>query len=214
MENLIISMGPLITVDDIEIAQFINLIINNRKITNIITSMRTKAVLILGSFGKENKKTLDLIKQIILKNKERYIPIVFDFDPLKLQTLTDTIRVLSLLSRFTIIDITEPAGQLIELGHFDELQVPYAIILSNRAKHITGTVEKYVLSEWCYGNKLILYSGENELNELINNGIVVWAEEKNKEYEKNIIGFRKNIKRINKILGDKNENGEDKRQKL
>jgi len=217
MKNLIISKDPLITVDDIEIAQFMNLIINNKKITNIITSMRTKAVLILGSFRKENKQTLDLIKQIVLKNKESYIPIVFDFNPSNLQTLTDTIRVLSLLSRFTIIDITEPAGQLIELGRFDELRVPYAIILSERAKHISGPVEKHVLNEWCYKESLILYSADNkkkELDELINNGIAVWAEEKNKEYEEGIIKFRKNTKEINKTLGDKNEKGKDKRQEL
>ena len=217
MKNLIISKDPLITVDDIEIAQFMNLIINNKKITNIITSMRTRAVLILGSFRKENKKTLDLIKQIVLKNKERYIPIVFDFDPSKLQTLTDTVRVLSLLSRFTIIDITEPAGQLIEMGQFDELRVPYAIILSDRAKHIPGPVEKHVLTEWCYKKSLISYSGDNkkkELDKLINNGIALWAEEKNKEYEKDIIRFRKNTKDMNKTLGDKNEKGEDKKQEL
>jgi uncharacterized protein YjbI with pentapeptide repeats len=207
MKNLIISNDPLITVDDIEIAQFMNLIINNKKITNIITSMRTKAVLILGSFRKENKQTLDLIKQIVLNNKEKYIPIAFDFDPSKLQTLTDTVRVLSLLSRFTIIDITEPAGQLIELGQFDELRVPYAIILSDRTKHIPGPVEKHVLTEWCYKKSLISYSSDNkkkELDELINNRIAVWAEEKNKKYEKDIIRFRKNTKEMNETLGDKN----------
>ena len=209
--NLIISpinsKDALIIVDDIELAQFIYLILDNEKISNLITTMRTKGVLILGSFSEEEKKTLDFIKQIISKNKKGYIPIVFDFDPPKLQSLIDTIEVLSLLSRFIIVDLTRSAGQLIELSLFDKLRIPYAMIISNKAKHVPANIEKYIISEWCYKEELVIYSDkskEDELNELINNGIAIWAEEINEKYEKDIIGSRKRLKELNSILHKKN----------
>jgi uncharacterized protein YjbI with pentapeptide repeats len=208
IKDLIISENPLITVDDIEIAQFIYLILNNKQISKIITSMRTKVVLILGSFRENEKKTLDLAKEIVLKNSRGYIPMVFDFDPSTLQTLIDTIRVLELLSRFIIIDLTRSAGQLIELGLLDKLQVPYAIIYSDDTEHIPGNIEKYLISEWCYKKDLIPYSCENKEDELkgLINSISLWAEEINTQYEKVIIGNRNRIKSLNEKLPKKNIN--------
>ncbi len=197
MNNLIIEEDPLITVDNIEIAQFIYMIINNKKLSNVITTMRTKSVLILGSFKDEYKENLNSIRDIIYKNN--YIPIVFDFNPSNLQTLIDTIEALSLLSRFVIIDLTKSAGQLIELALFDRLKIPYALIVSDTAEPVPRNIDKYTMTKWCYKNEVVLYR-EGELNELINNGIAVWAEEINNEYEKDIIGSRKKNKELNKIL--------------
>jgi len=41
---------PVITVDNIEVAQFIYLLLNNRAICNVIDAIASKAVLILGRF--------------------------------------------------------------------------------------------------------------------------------------------------------------------
>jgi pentapeptide repeat protein len=49
---------PEITVDDLEVAQFVYLILNNRKIRNIIDSMTSKAVLLLpGRAGRRETRT-------------------------------------------------------------------------------------------------------------------------------------------------------------
>src|SRR6516164_2213057 len=51
-QNLVITRRnePTITVDDIEVAQFIYLMLDNQKIRNVIDTITSKAVLILGRF--------------------------------------------------------------------------------------------------------------------------------------------------------------------
>ena len=50
---------PGITIDDIEVAQFIFLMLNNPKIRGVLESVTSKVVLILGRFTEERKKVLD-----------------------------------------------------------------------------------------------------------------------------------------------------------
>jgi len=90
----------------------------------------------------------------------------------------------------------------IRYGIYFTFEVPYTIIISNKAKHVPSNIEKYILSEWCYKKKLILYSDkdkEKELNRLIND-IVMISEEMNDKYEKDLYNTNERIKKINKIL--------------
>ena len=56
--NLVITDEgePVITVDNLEIAQFIYLLLHNEKLRNIIDTIGKKAVLILGRFTPWNVK--------------------------------------------------------------------------------------------------------------------------------------------------------------
>jgi hypothetical protein len=64
-QNLIITgfNEPAITVDDIEVAQFIYLMLNNQKVRNVIDTINSKAVLILGRFTADRKKVLDALRE-------------------------------------------------------------------------------------------------------------------------------------------------------
>jgi hypothetical protein len=59
-ENLVITSEnePAITVDNIEVAQFIYLMLNNQKIRDVIDTITSKVVLILGRFTAERKAVL------------------------------------------------------------------------------------------------------------------------------------------------------------
>lgn len=118
--------SPL-TVDDLEVAQFIYLLLNRRKLRNVITTLGEKAVLILGRFT-ERKDLLDAIA-----NKLRdldYLPIIFDFERPTDRDLTDTVKVLAGLSRFVIADITNPRSVPYELGAIvPDYMVPFVTIL-------------------------------------------------------------------------------------
>ena len=63
--NLIITRfdEPEITVDNIEVAQFIYLLLNNQKIRDVIDTIAKKAVLILGRFTPERKAVLDALRE-------------------------------------------------------------------------------------------------------------------------------------------------------
>jgi hypothetical protein len=68
---------PEITVDNIEVAQFIYLMLHNQKIRDVIDTITSKAVLILGRFTDERKAVLDALREEL--RKRDYLPILFDF---------------------------------------------------------------------------------------------------------------------------------------
>jgi len=94
-----------ITVDNLEVAQFVYLLVNNASIRGVIDTITSKAVLILGRFTKERKAILDAIRQEL--RRRDYLPIVFDFEKPKVKTLTETVQTLAHMSRFIIADITD-----------------------------------------------------------------------------------------------------------
>jgi len=94
---------PIITVDNLQIAQFLYLLLDNQEIRDVIST--TKVVLILGRFTPERKAVLDALRNI--PHTKDYVPIIFDFDkPANLDT-QETITTLARLARFAIADITE-----------------------------------------------------------------------------------------------------------
>jgi uncharacterized protein YjbI with pentapeptide repeats len=54
-QNLVITRAdePAISVDNIEVAQFIYLMLNNQKVRDVIDTITSKAVLILGRFTQD-----------------------------------------------------------------------------------------------------------------------------------------------------------------
>lgn len=94
-----------ITVDDLEVAQFIYLMLNNENIRNVINTITSKAVLILGRFTEERKAILDALRDEL--RKRDYLPILFDFEKPAGRDLTETISTLSHMSRFVIADVTD-----------------------------------------------------------------------------------------------------------
>ncbi len=104
---------PTITVDNLEIAQLIYLLLNTLKIRDVIDTITSKIVLVLGRFTPERKKVLDAIKDEL--RRHNYLPILFDFENPKNRDVTETVRTLAHLARFIIADLTDPSSIPLEL---------------------------------------------------------------------------------------------------
>jgi hypothetical protein len=102
-----------VTVDDIEVAQFVYLLLHNEKINGIIDTVGKKAVLILGRFTSERKAVLDAIRRR-LRDLD-YVPMVFDFERPTERDFTETIKTLAGMSLFIIADVTNPKSSPLEL---------------------------------------------------------------------------------------------------
>jgi hypothetical protein len=102
-----------ITVDDLEVAQFIYLLLNNERVRKVIDTIASKVVLILGRFTPERKAVLDAVREEL--RKRDYLPIVFDFEKPSTQTTMDTVLTLAGMARFVIADVTDPKSVLQEL---------------------------------------------------------------------------------------------------
>ncbi len=96
---------PIITVDNLEVAQFIYLLLHSQKIRDAIDTIAKKAVLILGRFTDERKTVLDAIRDEL--RIRDYLPILFDWDKPASRNLVETVSTLAHLSRFVIADITD-----------------------------------------------------------------------------------------------------------
>jgi uncharacterized protein YjbI with pentapeptide repeats len=108
--NLIISRWdePIITVDNLKLAQFIYLLLNNSEIREVIDTITSKVVLILGRFTPERKAVLDALREEL--RKRNYSPVLFDFDKPASRDLTGTVSTLAHLARFIIVDLTDPSS--------------------------------------------------------------------------------------------------------
>ncbi|MBK9928825.1 MAG: pentapeptide repeat-containing protein [Saprospiraceae bacterium] len=107
-KNLIITRDneAVITVDNLEVAQFIYLMLNNEKIRDVIGTIAKKGVLILGRFTPERKKILDAIREKLRESD--FVPMMFDFEKISSRDFTETIKILAGMSRFVIADISNP----------------------------------------------------------------------------------------------------------
>jgi hypothetical protein len=96
---------PVITVDNIEMAQFIHLLIKSEKIRDVIDTITSKVVLILGRFTPKRKIVLDRIREEL--RRRNYLPILFDFEKPASRDITETISILAHMACFVIADISE-----------------------------------------------------------------------------------------------------------
>ena len=114
-----------ITVPSIELAQFIALLVNNAKIREIIDTITSKVVLILGRFTKTRKEVLDEIKNEL--QRHGYVPVLFDFEGPQSRDLTETISTLASMSRFVVADLSSAKSVPQELSaivpHFPSVPV-------------------------------------------------------------------------------------------
>lgn len=106
--SLIITQGhePVITVDNIQVAQFIYLLLRNENVRHVIDTITSKVVLILGRFTKERKAVLDAVRDKL--RSMDLTPILFDFENTLSKDATGTVETLARMARFIIADLTDP----------------------------------------------------------------------------------------------------------
>ncbi|MBO0795926.1 MAG: pentapeptide repeat-containing protein [Ktedonobacteraceae bacterium] len=181
-KNLIITRPgeAAITIDNLKVAQFIYLMLNNREIRDVINTLTTKSVLILGRFTPKRKAILETLREKL--RDHNYLPILFDFEAPRDRNLTETVRTLAHLARFIIADLTEPSSIPQELqAIIPTLAVAVQPILleEKRAYAMFGDFSRYhwVLPIYYYHNQASLLAS-------IEAHIIEPAEQKAKELEK------------------------------
>ena len=128
--NIVITplSEPVVTVDNIEVAQFIYLLLKNEKIRDVIDTIGKRGVLILGRFTPDRKSVLDAIRTRL--RALGFVPMMFDFDRPTARDFTETIKTLAGLSRFIIADITNPSSSPLELqATMPDYMIPFVPII-------------------------------------------------------------------------------------
>lgn len=178
---------PVVTVDDIDVAQFIYFMLTNKKIRRVIDTMTSKAVLILGRFTEKRKAVLDALREKL--STMNYLPIIFDFDKPTDRDLTETVKTLAGLSKFIIMDLSDPSSSPHEaVVTISDFKVPFLPILEVGQKEYAMFDDLRKKHPWVLQG--VIY---NDQNHLINN-----IEKLTKLAEKKYIEIQaeKNQKRI------------------
>ncbi|MET7242455.1 pentapeptide repeat-containing protein [Methylobacterium sp. EM32] len=97
---------PRISVDDLDVAQFLYLMLDNKRLRNIVETMTSKIVLIIGRFTVERKAVLDMLRDAL--RKQGFVSILFDFDKPASRDITEVVSLIAHMSCFVLADITDP----------------------------------------------------------------------------------------------------------
>jgi uncharacterized protein YjbI with pentapeptide repeats len=179
-KNLIITRHePDITVDNLKVAQFIYLLLNNQEIRDVIDTITSKAVLILGRFSDERKPVLDAIREEL--RKHNYLPILFDFSPSPNRDTVETVKTLAGMARFIIADLTDAKSVLQELQaivpDFPSVAVRFLI---KKPQHEPGMLDHITKFPWVVKGRYE-YENAEELIASIQENVLGPAEAKVKE---------------------------------
>jgi hypothetical protein len=174
---------PKITVDNIEVAQFIYLMLHNQKIRDVIDTITSKAVLILGRFTAERKAILDALREELRKHD--YLPILFDFELPERRNVTETVTLLARMARFIIADLTDPSSIPQELQAIvPDLAVPVQPLLEGSARPY-AMFKDYRKYDWVL--PVYRYEGLKPLLATLKEKVIAPAEEKVKDLRRRLM---------------------------
>ena len=137
-----------ITVDDLELAQFIYLILSNEKLRGVIDTITSKAVLILGRFGKR-MPIINGIRQAL--RRRGYAPIVCDFKVSTGKNTSDTVKLLAQMARYIVVDVTDPQSAPYEIGLISMLNLKSTPVvpLIQGDQEPFAMLEDVLRQDWC-----------------------------------------------------------------
>jgi len=165
-----------VTVDNLEVAQFVYLLLHNEKIGQVIDTITSKAVLILGRFTPERKAILDKLRDTL--RAKNYVPIVFDFDKPTNEDFTGTIKTLAGMCHFVIADITNPKSSPLELhATVPDYMIPFIPIIQEKEEPFAMFVDLWIRhKEWVF--EPLKYIGEKDLIASLEDDIIKPAEQR------------------------------------
>jgi hypothetical protein len=177
-QNLVITRAdePEITVDNIEVAQFVYLLLHNEKIRDVIDTIGKKGVLLLGRFTEGRIQILERLREKL--RSLGFVPLVFNFDKPETKDFTETVRLLANLSHFVIVDITNPRSTPLELqAAVPDYMIPFVPILEEGQDPFAMFVDLQNKYDWVL-EPVIGYSSVDRLIEVLEDKVVRPAEAK------------------------------------
>jgi hypothetical protein len=132
-------------------------------------------VLLLGRFTEGRIQILERLREKL--RSLGFVPMVFNFDKPQTKDFTETVRLLANLSRFVIVDITNPRSTPLELqATVSDYMVPFVPILEQGQEPFAMFVDLQNKYDWVLDG--IVYPSVDRLIEVLEDKIVRPAEAK------------------------------------
>lgn len=179
--NLVVSpkRDAALTVDNLEIAQVIYLLLNNERFRDVLQTIATKVVLILGRFSDERKVILDQLREKL--RGHNYVPVLLDFEKPVNRDLSETVSTTAHLARFIIADVTDPRSVPHELQSIvPGLRVPVQLIIQE-GDH--GYAMMHDLKKYPWVLPEIRYRDAEQMVTILGERVIALAEAKVRELQ-------------------------------
>jgi hypothetical protein len=169
-EDLIITPEDQadITTDNLKMAQFVYLLLNNAEIRDVLDTVGQKGVLLLGRFSPERKQVLDALRTAL--RQLNFLPMMFDFEGATTRDFTETVKILAGMCRFVIVDITSPKSSPMELqATVPDYKIPFAPIIQENEAPFSMFVN---LQDYPWMLDLLEYENAEQLVAVIDRAII------------------------------------------
>ena len=130
---------PAVMVDNLEVAQFIYLLLNYKKLRDVLNAITERGVLILGRFGGGGLEVLEAIAARLRESE--YQPFIFDFDRPADRNYTETVKTLVRLSRFVIVDLSGPSVPQELYATVPHFKIPFVPIIEEGRRQYSMFVD-------------------------------------------------------------------------
>jgi uncharacterized protein YjbI with pentapeptide repeats len=177
-ETVAVIDEPTVTTDDLQIAQFLYLLRENKRLSGVIDAIVSRVVLVLGNFAPQPKTVLDAIRAEL--KKRDCVPVIFDFKRPSFRDTDETINMLARMARFIVADATDARSLPQELKGIVEAlpSVPVQpIILA--AQHEYGMFDHLKRYPWVL--ETFPYENPDHLLASLQEFVIAPAEKKVKE---------------------------------
>jgi hypothetical protein len=155
-------------------------LLDGNHVRNVIDTVTSKAVLILGRFTGGRKVILDAMADEL--RKHNLLPIVFEFDRPASRNFTETIKILAGMSLFVIADITNPKSSPLELqATVPHYQIPFVPIIQ-QGEEVFSMFSDLSEREWVL--PLVEYPSVEELRAIFKRVIIDQAWHKQQELQR------------------------------
>lgn len=171
---------PTVVVDDLQVAQFIYLLLNHQNLRSVLNSVTERGVLLLGRFGGGG---IDVLRAVADKLREmKYLPIIFDFERPQDRNYTETIKTLAGLSRFVIVDLSGPSVPQELYATVPHFKIPFVPIIE-KGKRPYAMFADILEYDWVV-KPIIEFDTTTKLIKSLPSKVVAPAEKRHKKREK------------------------------
>jgi uncharacterized protein YjbI with pentapeptide repeats len=159
------------TVDDIEVAQLIHLLLTHAKLRNVINAVTRNGVLLLGRFGNGGLALLQALAERL--RAAGYLPMLFDFERPDSRNYTETVMTLAGLSRIVVAELSGPSVPQELHATVPHFKIPFVPLLQKGTRPYAMFPD---LLEYPWVIKPVVYDGLADLLESVPARILAPAE--------------------------------------
>jgi hypothetical protein len=162
----------VVTVDDLQVAQFVFLLLNHEALRVVLRSVTERGVLLLGRFGGGGIEVLSAIADRL--REKGYLPMIFDFPRDPNRNYTETVKTLVGLSRFVVVDLSGPSVPQELYATVPHFKIPFVPILE-RGRHPWAMFKDILEYDWVL-KPIVEFEDRVSLQQMLDRRIVAPAE--------------------------------------